>query len=225
MSEPTYPFLRAGWIEVIVGSMYSGKTEELIRRLRRAQIARQRVEIFKPGVDDRYAVDAIVSHSELRIPSRAVKSAREVLRHAHEAQVIGIDEGQFLGPELVAVCQELARRGKRVIVAGLDQDYLGQPFEPMPQLLAVAEYITKTLAICVVCGEPANRTYRKVQKRGRVVVGGAELYEARCRRCHALGRRAKPPQTPDFGGSSVVPSDRPRRPRARAAAGPRRRVR
>ncbi len=225
MSEPTYPFPSTGWIEVIVGSMYSGKTEELIRRLRRAQIARQRVEIFKPGIDDRYAADAIVSHSELRIPSRAVKSAKDVLKHAHEAQVIGIDEGQFLGPELVGVCQELARRGKRVIVAGLDQDYLGQPFEPMPQLLAVAEYITKTLAICVVCGEPANRTYRKVQKRGRVVVGGAELYEARCRRCHALGRRAAPPTTPDSGGSRVVSSDRARRPRARAAAGARRRVR
>ena len=205
--------------------MYSGKTEELIRRLRRAQIARQRVEIFKPGIDDRYAADAIVSHSELRIPSRAVKTARDVLKHAHEAQVIGIDEGQFLGPGLVAVCQELARRGKRVIVAGLDQDYLGQPFEPMPQLLAVAEYITKTLAICVVCGEPANRTYRKVQKGGRVVVGGSELYEARCRRCHALGRRAKPPLSLDSGGPRVAASDRARRPRARAAAGPGRRVR
>jgi thymidine kinase len=225
MSEPTYPFPRPGWIEVIVGSMYSGKTEELIRRLRRAQIARQRVEILKPGIDDRYAADAIVSHSELRIPSRSVKSAKDVLKHAHEAQVIGIDEGQFLGPDLVAVCQELARRGKRVIVAGLDQDYLGRPFEPMPQLLAVAEYITKTLAICVICGEPANRTYRKVQRGGRVVVGGAELYEARCRRCHALGRRAKPPVLQDPGGPREAASGRSRRPRARAAAGPRRRVR
>ncbi len=192
MSEPSRTFPGTGSIEVIVGSMYSGKTEELIRRLRRAQIARQRVEIFKPGIDDRYARDAIVSHSELRIPSRAVKSAADVLRHAHEAQVIGIDEGQFLGKGLVEVCEKLARMGKRVIVAGLDQDYLGQPFEPMPQLLAVAEYITKTLAICVVCGAPANRTYRKVQRGGRVVVGGAEIYEARCRRCYDLGRRAKP---------------------------------
>ncbi len=225
MSEPTYPFPSTGWIEVIVGSMYSGKTEELIRRLRRAQIARQRVEIFKPGIDDRYSADAIVSHSELRIPSRSVRNAKEVLKHAHEAQVIGIDEGQFLGPELVDVCQELARRGKRVIVAGLDQDYLGRPFEPMPQLLAVAEYITKTLAICVVCGEPANRSYRKVQRGGRVVVGGAELYEARCRRCHALGRRAKPPQTLASGGPHDAPPNRARRPRARAAAAARRRVR
>src|SRR5258706_8851123 len=192
MSERTQHDPHTGWIEVIVGSMYSGKTEELIRRLRRAQIARQKVEIFKPAIDDRYARDAIVSHSELRIPSRAVKTAQEVLRHAHEAQVIGIDEGQFLGPELVKVCERLARRGKRVIVAGLDQDYAGRPFEPMPQLLAVAEYITKTLAICVVCGSPANRTYRKVQRGGRVVVGGAEIYEARCRRCFDLGRRARP---------------------------------
>ena len=193
MSEPVLPYPHDGWIEVIVGSMYSGKTEELIRRLRRAQIARQRVEIFKPVIDDRYARDAIVSHSEQRIPSRSVKTASDVLRFAHEAQVIGIDEGQFLGPELVRVCQKLARRGKRVIVAGLDQDYAGKPFDPMPQLLAIAEYITKTLAICMVCGAPANRTYRKKRKSGRVVVGGADLYEARCRRCWELGRRAQPP--------------------------------
>ena len=192
MSEPTPIFPGVGTIEVIVGSMYSGKTEELIRRLRRAQIARQRVEIFKPHLDDRYAKDAIVSHNDVRIPSRAVSKASDVLRHAHEAQVIGIDEGQFLGPGLVDVCQKLARMGKRVIVAGLDQDYLGKPFEPMPQLLAVAEYITKTLAICVICGAPANRTYRKVQKAARVVVGGSEIYEARCRRCFDLGRRARP---------------------------------
>ena len=193
MAEPAPPHPTTGWIEVIVGSMYSGKTEELIRRLRRAQIARQKVEIFKPAIDDRYAHDAIVSHSELRIPSRSVKTARDVLRYAHEAQVIGIDEGQFLGPDLVQVCEDLARRGKRVIVAGLDQDYAARPFEPMPQLLAVAEYITKTLAICVVCGSPANRTYRKKRRAGRVVVGGADLYEARCRHCYELGRRAKAP--------------------------------
>ncbi len=192
MSEPYYPIgTHGGWIEVIVGSMYSGKTEELIRRLRRAQIARQRVEIFKPVIDDRYAKDSIVSHSDLRIPSRAVRNAGEILRHAHEAQVIGIDEGQFLGVQLTEVCQKLARSGKRVIVAGLDQDYMGKPFEPMPQLLAIAEYITKTLAICMVCGAPANRTYRKVARAGRVVVGGAEIYEARCRRCYELGRRAQ----------------------------------
>jgi thymidine kinase len=191
MDEHIPPRAGSGWIEVIVGSMYSGKTEELIRRLRRAQIARQRVEIFKPAIDDRYARDQIVSHSELKIPSRAVKTAKDVLRWAHEAHVIGIDEGQFLGPGLLDVCERLARQGKRVIVAGLDQDYMGKPFEPMPQLLAVAEYITKTLAICMVCGAPANRTYRKVARGGRVVVGGADIYEARCRRCYDLGRKAQ----------------------------------
>jgi thymidine kinase len=223
MSEPTLPFPQAGWIEVIVGSMYSGKTEELIRRLRRAQIARQRVEIFKPAIDDRYARDHIVSHSELRIPSRSVRAAKDILRFAHEAQVIGIDEGQFLGPDLVKVCERLARRGKRVIVAGLDQDYAGRPFDPMPQLLAIAEYITKTLAICVVCGNPANRTYRKARRTGRVVVGGAELYEARCRRCYELGGRVSPPESaPQPGGSHVVPSRRSRRRRAHGARKPRR---
>jgi thymidine kinase len=217
MNEPTPT--GTGSIEVIVGSMYSGKTEELIRRLRRAQIARQRVEIFKPAIDDRYAKDAIVSHSEIRIPSRSVKKAADVLRHAHEAQVIGIDEGQFLGPGLVGVCEKLAKMGKRVIVAGLDQDYLGRPFDPMPQLLAVAEYITKTLAICVVCGAPANRTYRKVQKGGRVVVGGAEIYEARCRRCFDLGRRARPVAEPSGGIDETAPPHT----RRRTAAGARRR--
>lgn len=235
MAEPAPPQPGTGWIEVIVGSMYSGKTEELIRRLRRAQIARQRVEIFKPAIDDRYAHDAIVSHSELRIPSRAVRTAREVLRHAHEAQVIGIDEGQFLGPDLVRVCDLLARRGKRVIVAGLDQDYAGRPFEPMPQLLAIAEYITKTLAICVVCGNPANRTYRKKRRSGRVVVGGSDLYEARCRRCHALGRRARPPRPlaepkrrtgthPSKGDVHVATNRKPARGRSRRGRGRRRRA-
>jgi thymidine kinase len=223
MSEPTPPFANSGWIEVIVGSMYSGKTEELIRRLRRAQIARQKVAIFKPAIDDRFGRDHIVSHSELRIPSRAVKSAKDVLRFAHEAQVIGIDEGQFLGPDLVKVCERLARRGKRVIVAGLDQDYRGKPFEPMPQLLAIAEYITKTLAICVVCGNPANRSYRKKKRTGRVLVGGSDLYEARCRRCFELGRRAVPPdEPPPPGGSDEVAPVRRRRTRR---SRPRRRVR
>ncbi len=212
MSEPTPPYPnQQGWIEVIVGSMYSGKTEELIRRLRRAQIARQKVEIFKPVLDDRYARDHIVSHSELRIPSRGVRDASEILRYAHEAQVIGIDEGQFLGPGLVRVCERLARRGKRVIVAGLDQDYRGRPFEPMPQLLAIAEYITKTLAICVVCGGPANRSYRRVRRSGVVVVGGQDLYEARCRRCFELGSRVQPPESAPPGGPDEAQPARPRR--------------
>ena len=230
MSEPASPLTRPGSIEVIVGSMYSGKTEELIRRLRRAQIARQKVEIFKPAIDRRYSADAIVSHSDLRIPSRSVRSALEILRYAHEAEVIGIDEGQFLGPDLVRVCERLARRGKRVIVAGLDQDYAGRPFEPMPQLLAIAEYITKTLAICVVCGSPANRTYRKVRRGGRVVVGGADLYEARCRRCHELGRRvAAPDDAARAAGAAKTGGSHARsnaaRPRSDARPGPRRRRR
>ena len=225
MSEPTPLYPGIGTIEVIVGSMYSGKTEELIRRLRRAQIARQKVEIFKPLIDDRYSRDQIVSHSEQRIPSRGVRTAREILKYAHEAQVIGIDEGQFLGQELLGVVERLARQGKRVIVAGLDQDYRGKPFEPMPQLLAIAEYITKTLAICVVCGAPANRTYRKVARRGRVVVGGADLYEARCRRCYELGRRAHTVLAATTGGShEPAKTTSPRRPAVRRVAA-RRRVR
>ena len=173
-----------GWLEVIVGSMFSGKSEELIRRLRRAQIARQRVQIFKPSIDTRYADDHIVSHSEMRIPSLAVKSARELVETvAFDTEVVGIDEGQFFDAELPAVCNTLADQGKRVIVAGLDQDYLGNPFEPMPQLLAIAEYITKTLAICMVCGNPANHTQRLVASEDRVLLGAQGTYEARCRRC------------------------------------------
>ena len=173
-----------GWIEVIVGSMFSGKSEELIRRLRRAQIARQRVQIFKPTLDTRYADDAIVSHSEMRISSRAVANARALLELVEDdTEVVGIDEGQFFDQELPAVVNELANRGKRVIVAGLDQDYLGKPFEPMPQLLAIAEYITKTLAICMVCGNPANHTQRLVPSGDRVLLGTQGTYEARCRVC------------------------------------------
>jgi thymidine kinase len=173
-----------GWIEVIVGSMFSGKSEELIRRLRRAQIARQKVQIFKPQVDTRYADDHIVSHSEMRIPSVTVRSSRELLdRVAADTEVVGIDEGQFFDQELPAVSNTLADMGKRVIVAGLDQDYLGKPFEPMPQLLAIAEYITKTLAICMVCGNPANHTQRLVASEDRVLLGAQGTYEARCRRC------------------------------------------
>ena len=173
-----------GWIEVIVGSMFSGKSEELIRRLRRAQIARQKVQIFKPAIDRRYADDHIVSHSEMRIPSVAVASSRALLEQvAAETEVIGIDEGQFFDLELPMICNTLADQGKRVIVAGLDQDYLGKPFEPMPQLLAIAEYITKTHAICMVCGNPANHTQRLVASGDRVLVGAQGLYEARCRVC------------------------------------------
>jgi thymidine kinase len=173
-----------GWIEVICGSMFSGKSEELIRRLRRAQIARQRVQIFKPKIDARYSEDHIVSHSEQKIASQVVTGSKDIMDLIDiRTEVVGIDEAQFFDKGIVQVCSRLADMGKRVIVAGLDQDYLGRPFEPMPQLLAVAEYITKTLAICMRCGNPANRTQRLIQSDERVVVGAADIYEARCRRC------------------------------------------
>jgi thymidine kinase len=173
-----------GWIEVVCGSMFSGKSEELIRRLRRAQIARQKVQTFKPKFDRRFGEDEIVSHSEMRIPSTDVGSSAELLQMVDDdTEVVGIDEGQFFDAELPAACNTLASRGKRVIVAGLDQDYLGKPFEPMPQLLAIAEYITKTLAICMVCGNPANHTQRLVVSSDRLLLGAQGTYEARCRRC------------------------------------------
>ncbi|HJZ73351.1 MAG TPA: thymidine kinase [Vicinamibacterales bacterium] len=173
-----------GWIEVITGSMFSGKSEELIRRLWRAQIAKQKVQIFKPLLDDRYSDDCIVSHSEMRMASQCVRSSDELVRGVDDdTEVVGIDEGQFFDANLPAACSTLADRGRRVIVAGLDQDYLGRPFEPMPQLLAIAEYITKTLAICVVCGDPATHTQRLVPSSDRVLVGADGLYEARCRHC------------------------------------------
>ncbi len=173
-----------GWIEVITGSMFSGKSEELIRRLRRAQIARQKVAIFKPKLDTRFSEDHIVSHNEQRIPSISVESAREILENSRDAQVVGIDEVQFLGADVVEVCEKLASEGKRVIVAGLDQDYRGVPFEPMPHLLAIAESITKTLAICVKCGNPANKTQRITKAKDRVLLGATDIYEARCRKCY-----------------------------------------
>ncbi len=175
-----------GWIEVVCGPMFSGKSEELIRRLRRAEIARLKTAIFKPRIDDRYSTDHIVSHSDQRIASIPVSDAAEILQKVGEAQVIAIDEAQFFGLDLVDVCQTLANQGKRVIVAGLDQDYTGRPFEPIPQLLAVAEFINKQLAICVKCGNPAGRTQRLSHDSERVVVGAADIYEARCRHCHRV---------------------------------------
>jgi thymidine kinase len=183
------PRAEAGWIEVIAGSMFSGKSEELIRRIRRAQIARQRVQIFKPRIDSRYGADHIVSHSEMRLESQVVGSAEEIWAAvAADTEVVGIDEAQFFDLRLLDVVNRLADRGVRVIVAGLDQDYLGRPFEPIPQLMAVAEYVDKTLAICMKCGAPANRSQRLVSSTDRVVVGGAEEYEARCRHCFHPGR-------------------------------------
>lgn len=172
-----------GWIEVICGCMFSGKTEELIRRLRRAQIAKQKVVIFKPKIDNRYSADHIVSHSDQSLSSVVIQTPSEILLKVGDAQVIGIDEAQFFSSDLIEVCEKLADHGKRVLIAGLDQDYRGRPFEPIPQLLAVAEYITKTLAICMSCGNPADRTQRITSQQERVVVGARDIYEARCRRC------------------------------------------
>jgi thymidine kinase len=173
-----------GWIEVIVGPMFSGKSEELIRRLRRAEIAKQRVQIFKPMIDERYSKTDIVSHSGLGIRSNNVSTAAEILERVEpRTEVIGIDEGQFLGEPLVDVATHLANMGKRVIIAGLDTDYLGRPFVPMPRLLALAEEITKLLAICMQCGNPAVHTQRLVASEDLIVVGATGMYEARCRRC------------------------------------------
>jgi thymidine kinase len=172
-----------GWIEVISGCMFSGKTEELIRRLRRAQIAKQHVVIFKPTVDNRYSTSHIVSHSEQSLTSTVIDNPLEIKDLSKNAQVVGIDEAQFFPSSLVGVCNELADSGKRVIVAGLDQDYRARPFGPMPELLALGEYITKTLAICMVCGNPADRTQRITHQQELVVVGARDVYEARCRRC------------------------------------------
>lgn len=181
---PPHKRSNAGWVEVIAGSMFSGKSEELIRRLRRAKIARQKVQVFKPDIDSRFSDDHIVSHSEMRHESSRIRTAREVMATVEpDTEVVGIDEGQFFDEELVNVANELARRGVRVIIAGLDQDYTGKPFEPMPQLLAIAEYITKTHAICMKCGQPANYSQRTFESEERVAVGASDKYEARCRNC------------------------------------------
>lgn len=175
---------RAGWIEVIAGSMFSGKSEELIRRLRRAKIARQKIQVFKPEIDSRFSQNHIVSHSEMKHESSNVRTSAEIRANVEpDTEVVGIDEAQFFDNDLIAIANELAVRGVRVIIAGLDQDYTGKPWEPMPQLLAVAEYITKTHAICMRCGQPANYTQRTFKSEERVAVGGAGMYEARCRTC------------------------------------------
>jgi thymidine kinase len=177
-----------GWIEAICGPMFSGKSEELIRRLRRAIIARKRVQVFKPELDARYSVDEIVSHADSRMKSDAVSDAAEILKKLdHRTQVVGVDESNFFGPNLVDVANQLADTGKQVIIAGLDTDFMGRPFTPMPDLLAIAESITKTLAICVRCGNPAKHTQRLVESDDLIVVGAAGMYEARCRRCFEPG--------------------------------------
>lgn len=182
--EPTLKGGRRGWIEVICGSMFSGKTEELIRRLKRARIANLKVEIFKPAMDIRYDVENIVSHDENAIPSTPIDNSQTILLLASNVDVVGIDEAQFFDDQLPNVCEQLARQGIRVIIAGLDMDYLGKPFGQMPFLLAKADYITKLHAICVKCGNIASFSYRKVLQEGQVMLGEKESYEPRCRTCY-----------------------------------------
>jgi thymidine kinase len=173
---------KTGWLEVICGPMFSGKSEELIRRIRRAEIAGQRLQIFKHGIDARYDVSSIVSHNQQSFPSVAINHSQDLRRLVDDqAELVAIDEGQFFDSGLVEVCDELAKRGKRVIVAGLDLDYRGLPFGPMPDLMAAAEYVTKQLAICMTCGNPANFTQRLTRNRDQIVVGAQGTYEARCR--------------------------------------------
>jgi len=176
----------SGWIEVICGSMYSGKTEELIRRLRLARIAKKRVIVFKPVLDKRYHERDIVSHNEQSHGGVPVEGADEILELSGDAQVVGVDEAQFFDGRLVEVCETLARRGRRVIVAGLDKDWRGRPFPPSPELMAVAEFVTKNHAICVVCGNPANFSQRKTLSREKVLLGAQDVYEARCRQCFVV---------------------------------------
>ncbi|GAA4456397.1 thymidine kinase [Nibrella saemangeumensis] len=184
------PHLRTGWIEVICGSMFSGKTEELIRRLNRTRIAKLDVRIFKPTLDTRYHQYDIVSHNATSIPSYPVQRAKDIANLAAGSDVVGIDEAQFFDLEIIDVCTQLANDGKRVIIAGLDMDFEGKPFACMPQLMAVAEYVTKVHAICVVCGDIANYSYRLVPSKDKVLLGETDSYEARCRRCFNLGNDA-----------------------------------
>src|SRR5687768_10203059 len=189
--EPSFNTQRRGWIEVICGSMFSGKTEELIRRLRRARIAEQSVEIFKPITDTRYSPDEIVSHDASTILSNPVRHSKDILAVEAGVDVIGIDEAQFFDSDLPQVCEELALRGHRVIVAGLDMDFRGKPFGPMPDLLSVAEYITKLHAICSHCGNLATHTFRLTTDSETVVLGEKDIYEARCRHCFNQGNILK----------------------------------
>jgi thymidine kinase len=185
--EPNFNGERRGWIEVICGSMFSGKTEELIRRLKRVKIANLKVEIFKPSVDMRYDDIKIVSHDENKIQSTPVDNSQTILLLAQDVDVVGIDEAQFFDDQIASVCEQLALKGTRVIVAGLDMDYQGKPFGQVPNLLAIADYITKLHAICMKCGNIANVSYRKVAVGGQLLLGEKDLYEPRCRVCAALG--------------------------------------
>jgi thymidine kinase len=185
-----------GWIELVCGSMFSGKTEELIRRIRRARIAKQKVQVFKPALDNRYHVEQVSSHDGLRWEAVPIGHSREILEHLEpDTTVVAVDEAQFFDWELSEVCDELAKRGLRVILAGLDMDFRGEPFGPMPLLMAMAEEVTKLQAICVVCGAPASRTQRLINGQPAayddpvIFVGGSESYEARCRHCHEVPRK------------------------------------
>ena len=182
-TEPDIQIEKRGWIEVICGPMFSGKTEELIRRMRRAQIAGKKTGIFKPAIDQRFHQTRIVSHNDTNMDSRPVEHSSEILGLAAGMQVIAIDEAQFFDQGLPAVCEQLALSGTRVIVAGLDTDFQGHPFGPIPNLLAVGEYITKLQAICMVCGNPASHTFRKTASTDKLLLGATDIYEARCRNC------------------------------------------
>jgi thymidine kinase len=197
-------FERRGWIEVIVGGMFSGKTEELIRRLRRAELARQRVQVFKPIIDDRYSKEEVCSHNQNTIQSKPISKAAEIWDHLKDnTQVVGIDEGQFFDQGLVEVVQALAERGKRVVIAGLDTDWQAKPFEPMPTLMAIAENVTKQHAVCVVCGTSASRTQRTASVDSQIAVGAADMYEARCR------EHFKPEVVPATKRSALGPDPEP----------------
>lgn len=185
--EPKYRGQRSGWIEVITGCMFSGKTEELIRRVRRAKIARQKVEIFKPFHDKRYSEDAVVSHDENLVFSTVVDSCDVLLEKGKAYEVVAIDEAQFFDDQLVEVCEALALEGVRVITAGLDLDFKGRPFGPIPYLLAVAEYVTKVHAICPHCGNLATHSYRLTPEQDTVLIGEKDKYEPRCRKCYSMG--------------------------------------
>lgn len=174
----------AGWIEVICGSMFSGKTEELMRRIRRAQIAKMKTIIFKPFVDNRFSEEHIVSHDRKQLTSKTVKSPQEIIDNAGDAEVVAIDEAQFFDNDILEVSKKLAKQKKRVILAGLDTDYRGKPFGPMPELMCEADYVDKLRAICVVCGNPATYTQRTSKDKQRVVIGETDIYEARCRNCY-----------------------------------------
>ena len=189
--EPNLSGDKRGWIEVICGSMFSGKTEELIRRLKRVKIANLKVEIFKPAIDIRYDENNVISHDANTIKSTPIDNSQTILLLAQGADVVGIDEAQFFDDEIMNVCQTLALRGIRVIVAGLDMDYKGKPFGQMPSLLAIADYITKLHAICVQCGNIANVSYRKTAQGGQVLLGEKDSYEPRCWKCYAAGEKAK----------------------------------